>query len=892
MNRQKPNGFAIAAVLLLVVIFVVTLVRPCYTSQSSAGGAANGGYTALALGVAGIGAVGAMVASLLSSYNKNNDGSMGISADIEEGTLSIKVAESISSPQTTYVPFQIKIVANDNGFNGTVYLNSDLGAVEPNKVNLTDGKWTGNITLYEMGANNSINLRWNDGDQKQSGTSTSNIFDTVDQSNSTTAAKLQGVVADSNDAPISDATVLLFSNNIQISATTTDAEGRYIFSNAPAGVFRLEIAKDNHQNTSQKIKLAASRAVTATTNLYNVCSETPGSVPVLLVPGIMGSYSKIKSYFWPYPRLSPEPPLWDSGELALLDPFLVVGWEKLTKALQKEGYVKGCTLFTVPYDWSLSVPVIRDKYLIPWIKKAKQASGSNTVDIIAHSMGGLVTRSYIQSDLYENDVRKFAMLGTPNKGSDSVYYIWEGGDPLTLDTISEDTQIFSPTAYFYTNTLNYFYYDRHWNQACKFSGLRSYEPLYCDKNKIYETAHSKARSSGQLIPVYEDALIRADGGQSLPIEKEENTLLKALNNQKCFNPNGCIDEHGKLYSFQAPESIFTKEIGTDKVETMLFIGTDKKTIASIAVTPPNYTDKFYKDGIPQKVNKTIDGDGTVLKKNVLFNDLFPKDKGLNYIEKSAEHGCLMSSFVKEILNFIKPTSSLSNEEKDLLSLATPTTTLVININGRIQLNLSTIANTKTTKEETETIIKNVKREHGIDSSSLVLEKPVNGKYTISLTSPYKESYELSIAYYNKDTKNLLTKKYLGFFDSTSLQQFALTVDNDKKENPIELDDPCFKIPTDLNIINENNKVRLAWQDDGGDAIRYEIYWRKDNQPYMQYLDSTTDQSYITNHNWQSATTDGYVYAVRAVLKNSGDSTFLSQPTFFIHEANKISNPTL
>ncbi|HDO23621.1 MAG TPA: lecithin--cholesterol acyltransferase, partial [bacterium] len=49
------------------------------------------------------------------------------------------------------------------------------------------------------------------------------------------------------------------------------------------------------------------------------------------------------------------------------------------------------------------------------------------VDIIAHSMGGLVARSYIQDANYRNDVGKLIMLGAPNYGSSDVYTLWEGG---------------------------------------------------------------------------------------------------------------------------------------------------------------------------------------------------------------------------------------------------------------------------------------------------------------------------------------------------------------------------------------------------------------------------------------------------------------------------------
>ena len=59
------------------------------------------------------------------------------------------------------------------------------------------------------------------------------------------------------------------------------------------------------------------------------------------------------------------------------------------------------------------------------IGQARIDSGVNKVDIVAHSMGGLVARAYIENDdfinnpyeaKYMNDVRKLIMLGTPNHG--------------------------------------------------------------------------------------------------------------------------------------------------------------------------------------------------------------------------------------------------------------------------------------------------------------------------------------------------------------------------------------------------------------------------------------------------------------------------------------------
>ena len=46
---------------------------------------------------------------------------------------------------------------------------------------------------------------------------------------------------------------------------------------------------------------------------------------------------------------------------------------------------------------------------------------SGRARIVAHSMGGLVTRSYIQNTYYNNGIHKLVMIGTPNYGSYSVY---------------------------------------------------------------------------------------------------------------------------------------------------------------------------------------------------------------------------------------------------------------------------------------------------------------------------------------------------------------------------------------------------------------------------------------------------------------------------------------
>src|SRR5690606_17114205 len=58
----------------------------------------------------------------------------------------------------------------------------------------------------------------------------------------------------------------------------------------------------------------------------------------------------------------------------------------------------------------------------------KRQSALGKVRIIAHSFGGILARSYIESDYYGNDVAQLVTLGTPHQGSLKAYPVWAGGE--------------------------------------------------------------------------------------------------------------------------------------------------------------------------------------------------------------------------------------------------------------------------------------------------------------------------------------------------------------------------------------------------------------------------------------------------------------------------------
>ncbi|MBI2020345.1 alpha/beta hydrolase [Candidatus Daviesbacteria bacterium] len=80
------------------------------------------------------------------------------------------------------------------------------------------------------------------------------------------------------------------------------------------------------------------------------------------------------------------------------------------------GYSLNQDLFVFPYDWrkdiSLTASLLDQK-----ISEIKSQTGAEKVDIVSHSMGGLVARNYIADIDRAQNVRKLFTLGTPHLGA-------------------------------------------------------------------------------------------------------------------------------------------------------------------------------------------------------------------------------------------------------------------------------------------------------------------------------------------------------------------------------------------------------------------------------------------------------------------------------------------
>ncbi len=132
--------------------------------------------------------------------------------------------------------------------------------------------------------------------------------------------------------------------------------------------------------------------------------------PLIFIPGLFGSMSDI---------IVPGTGNWSFGAAgAFYEPFV--------QQLEHMGYQINISLFIAFYDWRQPIPYSAHTYLFRTIQEVKQKTGWCKVNLLGHSMGGLVIRAYVQSAYYQNDVDQLISICSPNAGSPVNYCYWTG----------------------------------------------------------------------------------------------------------------------------------------------------------------------------------------------------------------------------------------------------------------------------------------------------------------------------------------------------------------------------------------------------------------------------------------------------------------------------------
>lgn len=191
-----------------------------------------------------------------------------------------------------------------------------------------------------------------------------------------------------------------------------------------------------------------------TSNAFNLKKK-----PVIIVPGVISSYLN--------KNVSGLPEVWPnvgemifSGEDSYLDdlkmdefgePLIAslmrptdifrnlsgndIFQSLITELTSNGGYVENSNLFVYPYDWRRDInwiasgsPYPLSESLRAKIQEVKDSTGAEQVDIIAHSMGGLIVKDYIKHS-GANSIDKFIDIATPHLGApDSAINLLYGSD--------------------------------------------------------------------------------------------------------------------------------------------------------------------------------------------------------------------------------------------------------------------------------------------------------------------------------------------------------------------------------------------------------------------------------------------------------------------------------
>jgi pimeloyl-ACP methyl ester carboxylesterase len=208
------------------------------------------------------------------------------------------------------------------------------------------------------------------------------------------------------------------------------------------------------------------------------------------------------------------------------------------------------------YDWRQTADQNAFLYLKPAIDALKSETGSEAVDIVAHSFGGLVSRAYIQGLAYEGDVDSLIQLCTPNAGSAKAYGVWEGG------VLPSDWSALN-------NLIRLYQYEKRATPMTSVQVVRSY-----------------FRSVRELLPT-EPFLMDSLGARMLG---QKNTFLTNLN--------------AHLSDLTARTSVTT------------IAGSGFETVQTLQVGPPGIGN--WEDGVPlpKQPPTTNAGDGTVTTASV------------------------------------------------------------------------------------------------------------------------------------------------------------------------------------------------------------------------------------------------------------------------------------
>ncbi|MDJ0594391.1 MAG: malectin domain-containing carbohydrate-binding protein [Pleurocapsa sp. MO_226.B13] len=478
-----------------------------------------------------------------------------------------------------------------------------------------------------------------------------------------------------------------------------------------------------------------------TTSEEAVIRANPIRKPVFVLPGIGGSFPQSNDFGrWLLNRgVAP-----DTLEID----YLANTYDDLIQTLENAGYQQGVDLFVATYDWRLNPgpidgaidgaiqlspdnpenagEILTDdtyEYAVDqlgfWLEEAITGWKSqfsdlpeaeipelDSVDIIAHSTGGLVARSYIQSDAYgatftdDNGeqvnlptVNNFISIGVPNRGASQAwrptqndFYSRKGLNPVANQGRFLLRTILSSAYEKATRDNN--------PATIALSGDNNSEFAIDDPNiSALEFVEQYVPTLKALSATYPSIDALSNNGNLQTIEEidpsQRNNLLLDLNNGydsvaqgTATDPNLFVDDV-ELATIIYGENENTDDAVEQKNEPKKVLGISQRTVHPIENSFAQVPDGIWyedREGIAAKNTDSpnLQGDGTVPRQSSFGqfeNDSRPnlitqpfrqnKEGQQGNTDESVDHGALVSN--TDVQKFILETLGINNVEEDTIS---------------------------------------------------------------------------------------------------------------------------------------------------------------------------------------------------------------------------------
>jgi pimeloyl-ACP methyl ester carboxylesterase len=299
-------------------------------------------------------------------------------------------------------------------------------------------------------------------------------------------------------------------------------------------------------------------------------------------------------------------------------------YDDLVGYLKKQGYVEGVDLWLFPYDWRMDIRATMSLLDAQITRALVGANGGRTdpaswttkrVDLIGHSMGGMVGRSYVSDPTRATRVDQLITLGSPQLGATKFLKALMYGDDfgpsflgigLNSDEIKDVVQNMPGGMQLLPSRLYYTYYDNS--------------------------------DSGRLRPYVEDRDVDGNGtrGGVLSYDGVKQLLLNTRKNSTVI---GMAETYHSAIDGQ-------RNGGVNGVRWAALVGYGSGTLGQIREYTGSCWSWYRYVSCPKRDETPVDGDGTVAVMSAAMGDpwrktLINSGAQLWYVERG--HGDLVKA---------------------------------------------------------------------------------------------------------------------------------------------------------------------------------------------------------------------------------------------------------